>query len=321
MGVPALAEQFVSVNSSEELQQALHYVTEQGLPYMILGGGSNTLFKQDYSGLVIHNQLTGINVLEQTNDHVLVQVAAGENWHQWVTYCLARQWHGLENLALIPGLMGAAPMQNIGAYGVELKDVLHAVEYFDSIDHRFHQLTNAECEFDYRDSIFKKQLAGRAVITSVRFKLPTKFSPVLGYPELNKTLKNKPDPTAAEVFNAVCQVRNAKLPSPSAIPNSGSFFKNPVVSRGQLTELRAHYPEIVSFVHGDKIKLAAAWMIEQAGWKQREYDGVCIHQHQALVIINPGHRPGDAVLALAKNIQADIMRKFNVELQLEPQVY
>lgn len=321
MAVPAVASELTTVSSESELKQALQYAQQRGIPSLIIGGGSNTLFKQDYRGLVIHNRILGIDLLEQSASDVVVRVAAGENWHEWVAHCLAHEWFGLENLALIPGLVGAAPMQNIGAYGVELKDTVHTVEYLDSENCEPHCLTNSECQFDYRDSIFKHALAGQATITQVNFRLSKRFSPELSYPALSQVLQAKHQPTARDVFDAVCALRNQKLPLPSTIPNSGSFFKNPIVSPAQLAELHVQYPDIVSFEHGDNIKLAAAWMIEHAGWKNRQFDGVSVHQQQALVVTNPNKRPGSSVLHLAKQIQTDIKQKFMVELEFEPQVY
>lgn len=321
MAVAARASHLVTVATCVELQEAFSYATQQSLQPLVLGGGSNTLFSADYQGLVICNRLKGVEIIDDQPDSVDIKLGAGENWHQWVAYSLAHRWFGLENLALIPGLVGAAPIQNIGAYGAELRDTMIAVEYVDVDDRSLHTLSNTDCQFAYRDSIFKGALADKAAITSVTFRLSKTESLNLSYPELQKYFSERAAPGAQEVFEAVCEIRRQKLPLPEQIPNAGSFFKNPIVSDARLHDLKATYPNIVAFRHGDQSKLAAAWLIEQAGWKKRSVAGVSVHPDQALVIINPQHASARQVLDFAARIQQDIEEKFAIKLEVEPRIY
>ena len=292
MAVPAKASHLVSVENIDQLSTALNYARQHQLAPLVLGEGSNTVFSRDYSGLVILNKINGIRIIERHDSFVLVKVGAGESWHEWVLKCVEMGWHGLENLALIPGLVGAAPMQNIGAYGAEIKDCLESVE-LRTFDHdKLITLSNQQCEFAYRDSIFKHELANRTVITSVTFRLSLNFSPNLEYPALAKQLQGAKEITASKLVEAVIHLRASKLPIPALLPNSGSFFKNPIVSKAQFKRLKEQYPTIVWFEHDGAIKLAAAWLIEQRGWKQHTATAVRVHSEQALVIINPKKRPG-----------------------------
>ena len=233
-----------------------------------------------------------------------------------------RSWHGLENLALIPGLVGAAPIQNIGAYGVEISQSLRSVEYLDIESKTVHQLSNNDCQFAYRDSIFKQGLLDKAAIMNVTIELQKKADLILDYPALRDHLSraNIPAPQQSDVFKAVCDIRSAKLPAPEIIPNSGSFFKNPLVSDKKFSELKQEFPELVSFKVADGHKLAAAWLIENAGWKHQEIDGVSVHQDQALVIINPQRSHGEIIVNLAQRIQSDIKVKYKVVLEIEPRL-
>jgi len=321
MAVPAQASHLVLVESIEQLDFALEYARQNRLRPLILGEGSNTLFKQDYAGLVILNRLKGIQVLERGGAEVLVKVGAGENWHDWVMHCLKQGWHGLENLALIPGLVGAAPMQNIGAYGVEVKDYLESVEIKNLTDGVVTSLSNRQCEFAYRDSVFKHGLAGKAIVTAVTFRLSTRFVAKLTYPALSKRFEGASSPSAEQLVTAVCSIRTSKLPMPAELPNSGSFFKNPIVSKREFQTLIERYPEIVWFKQDEAVKLAAGWMIEQAGWKSKTSSKVRVHAKQALVIINPDKRPGQEVLSFAEEIQADILKRYQISLEIEPRVY
>jgi UDP-N-acetylmuramate dehydrogenase len=285
----------------------------------VLGEGSNTVLKSDFAGLVILNRMMGIEIDYESSEVVEITVGAGENWHQLVDYTVQKKWGGLENLALIPGLVGAAPIQNIGAYGVELKDSLLEVLCVDRASGECFSLSNEECHFAYRDSIFKQLLCDKVVITAVRFRLFKDTARTLSYPALEAEVGV--DTSLRNVFETVCAIRRQKLPDPNTIPNAGSFFKNPVVSASQHTQLKQRYPDLVSFEFGTGYKLAAAWLIDRAGWKKKSLDDVHVHQHQALVICNPMHRSGQAVLALAFSIQQDIRQHFGVELEIEPRIY
>jgi len=319
MAIDAKAASLTEVNSIEELELALNYAEQHNLQPLVLGEGSNTLFKCDYPGLVILNRLLGINLLSETSDQVMVKVAAGENWHQFVTHSIKQGWFGLENLALIPGLVGAAPMQNIGAYGVELKDTLFEVEYLDIETRQLLTRSNQQCEFAYRESCFKHELCGKVVITAVTFELSKRAEVNITYPALANQFDVEPTPQ--KVFDAVCQIRSAKLPLPDSIPNTGSFFKNPVIGLNQHEDLLKRYPDLISYQVDGGYKLAAGWLIEKAGWKNKSIDGVTVSHTQALVLINPEKRPGQSVIKCAQQIQEDIYKLFDVRLEIEPRIY
>ncbi len=322
MAVAAKAKFLVTISDAQQLKLALSWADERQLSIVVLGEGSNTLFRSDYTGLVILNRIKGIELIDESQNWVLLKIGSGENWHELVEHSVARSWCGLENLALIPGLVGAAPIQNIGAYGVEISDYVHSVEYVDIESKRRHRLSNQKCEFAYRDSIFKGSLFDQAVIISVSLKLAKKAQLNLTYPALQTYLKEADikSPAQADVFNAVCDIRSSKLPSPEDIPNVGSFFKNPLVTAAELAKLKQQYPNLVSFKTQGGYKLAAAWLIENAGWKQQELDGVRVHQDHALVIVNPKRKNGLAIVNLAQRIQSDIKAKYKVVLEIEPRV-
>jgi UDP-N-acetylmuramate dehydrogenase len=320
MAVPAQAKALCVASSEQEILEALSYAKHQKLPILILGDGSNTVFLSDYNGLIILNRVKGIRVLREDRDSIVVSVSAGENWHEFVQTCVSNCWFGLENLALIPGLVGAAPIQNIGAYGAELKDYLVSVSIIDLDSAKPATLDREQCQFAYRDSAFKRQLANKTVITSVTLKLSKTPSVNLSYPALADALKTAPSPTPKDVFDAVCNLRREKLPLPSEIPNSGSFFKNPIVDAQRYLQLKFEHPTMPAFSTAGKYKLPAAWLIEQAGWKDRTIDGVCVHQRQALVVINPHGVSGAAIYKFATAIQSDIAEKFAVNLEIEPQL-
>lgn len=319
LGVPARARYLTTVDSTALLTQALRFAQEAELAVLVLGQGSNTVLTHDFDGLVIHNQLRGVEVLAETASHIELRVAAGENWHQFVTRAVNQQWFGVENLALIPGLVGAAPIQNIGAYGAEVKDVITAVEYLDRTTLATQTLSNNACQFAYRDSIFKNALSDATVITAVQFRLNKQATLNLGYPALADEAGEQP--SLASVYDAVCRIRTQKLPDPAEIPNAGSFFKNPLVTAEHHQRLKSQFPGLVSFATGEAYKLAAGWLIDQAGWKDKEVAGVRVHQQQALVVINPANRSGADVMALAAAIQQDIARIYNVQLEVEPRIY
>ncbi|MEM7357573.1 MAG: UDP-N-acetylmuramate dehydrogenase [Pseudomonadota bacterium] len=320
MGVPARARELLVVDYLQELREALAYAEKNDLKVLVLGEGSNTIFTADFDGLVLLNRLQGIEVVKDTEKSVVVKVAAGEVWHDFVATCMERYWYGLENLALIPGLVGAAPMQNIGAYGVELKDSLLSVEYVEVATGRLREFDNEQCQFAYRDSIFKHELANRVVITAITLELSKLPNPNLSYPSLASALERIDDPSPQLVFDTVCWIRGRKLPLPADIPNTGSFFKNPKIDSEQHERLLQAYPDLVSFAEGDRYKVAAGWLIERAGWKHRTIGQVSVHKEQALVITNPYGASGSAVLKYAQAIQQDIVEKFQIHLEIEPQL-
>ena len=319
MAVPAKADALVCVSSLDQLHQSLNYANSNALKVLVLGEGSNTVFEDDYAGLVILNRIKGIEVISENKDSVTVRVSAGENWHEFVEYSINNDWYGAENLAFIPGLVGAAPMQNIGAYGVEVKDIIESVDFLHIASGKKETLSNQQCEFAYRESCFKNKLIDKVIITSVTFCLSKEPRVDVRYPALIDFLPDNPTPK--DVFHAVIKIRSSKLPLPAKIPNTGSFFKNPIISQQQHARLKSSYPDLISYKAGKEFKLAAGWVIEKAGWKQRQYNGVTVHDKQALVLINPSKRPGRDVLEFARQIQVDIKSKFDVTLEVEPRIY
>lgn len=327
-GVPARAQWFCAIGQEDELPVALQQADNKDLEVTILGGGSNMLLLADVPGLVLHMQLLGIRHQADPDDNnsVLVTAAAGENWHQLVASCLNKGWHGLENLALIPGSVGAAPVQNIGAYGVELADVLVSVRYFDTQSVQVKTLARDECRFAYRDSIFKQTLKNQAIILSVTFRLSRLPRTVVTYPallqHLSQHLSQHPGASAEvspqQVFDAVCDIRHSKLPDPALIGNAGSFFRNPIVRADAYAALQQRWPDIPAFATASTdVKIPAAWLIDQAGWKGVRRGAVGVHDKQALVLVNHGGGTGQEILALAREIAGSVEQKFAVRLQTE----
>lgn len=316
------AAYFFELTAEEQLPALMAFVADKNLPFLVLGGGSNVILSGDFPGLVIHNQLQGVSVVE-ANGSVSVSVAAGENWHDLVMHLLEQGVYGLENLALIPGTAGAAPIQNIGAYGVELEQFVESVRGWDISARSFRHIEHAGCEFAYRDSIFKHSLKQRFIITEIRLRLTRLAQVHITYPALQQRLQvmgiDKPSPQ--QIADAVIHVRQQKLPAPERLPNVGSFFKNPVVSTAIADELRLKMPDLVSFpLANDMVKLAAGWLLEKAGWKGRQVDALAMYQEQALVMVNHGGASSGDVLALAQAIQEDVATKFGVALEIEPVV-
>lgn len=325
LAVPAMAERLCAVETVADLRTALALVRDEQLPLHVLGGGSNVVLRPRLKGLVLHMRIKGREILALTETHTKVKVGAGENWHQLVEWCLGRAFYGLENLALIPGTVGAAPVQNIGAYGVEIHRFIERVEGLALPGGELVSLSAEECEFAYRDSVFKHRLRDRFIITAVVLSLPRQFSPDVSYPALREKLTG--EITARAVFDAVCHVRRSKLPDPQLIPNCGSFFKNPIVSWSLYETLQRAYPAMPSYDVPQKLgaapmrKLAAAWLIDQAGWRGRVFQQIKVHEHQALVLTNPARADATAVLAAAEAIRRDVMERFGVALEMEPQVF
>lgn len=309
-GIDAIARQFVTVTSISELKQAIALPVT---PKFILGGGSNVLFCEDFAGLVIKVALQGIEV-KQSEHSVHLHVAAGENWHDFVLWTLKHGYPGLENMGLIPGVVGAAPVQNIGAYGVELKDVCEYVDVLDIDSMVVERYSAEQCEFGYRDSIFKQALYGKVVIVNVGFKLALQWQAMANYGPLAALGENA---DAMSIFQQVCATRESKLPDPSKLGNAGSFFKNPVINHAQFALLQSQYPQIPNYPAGDKIKLAAGWLIDQCALKGFEIGGAQIHVEQALVIVNTGSAIARDIVDLAQHVQKSVLNKFNVKLEHE----
>lgn len=314
-GIAVVAKNYLRVTEVAQLQQ-LRYLD---LPLLVLGGGSNLIFTKDFPGIVLHMAITGRKCIGDDEQNYYVTAAAGESWHDFVQWTLAQGWGGLENLSLIPGLVGAAPIQNIGAYGVELADCFHSLSWLDFATGEIRSFKLADCEFNYRDSVFKHSLKDKGVILDVTFALPKKWVAKLDYGDLGKLLGANTSPTAKQISEVVCAIRQSKLPDPKVIGNAGSFFKNPIVSADKLAKLMTRYPGLVSYPQADgQYKLAAAWMIEKSGWKGRSHGRVGVHDKQALVLVNLGGATGADVLTLAQAISQDVQSQFGIELEVEP---
>lgn len=324
LAVPALAQYFVSVKTDDELREALAFARTENLPLLLLGGGSNIVLRADFPGLVVQIKSQGKEVVDENDEFVWLKVAAGENWHQLVEFSLDNALYGLENLSLIPGSVGAAPIQNIGAYGVEIKELVAELSALNIRSGLSVTFTNESCQFGYRDSIFKQSLKDQYVITSVTFRLRKQPHLNLTYPALRGALADitEADITPQRVSAAVINIRQAKLPDPAIIPNVGSFFKNPVIDQLQFNALQAENPAIVSYPAAiNQVKLAAGWLIDQAGWRGKEAGGAVVHEQQALVLTNPHKSSGQAVLELAELIKKSVFEQFGVTLEMEPRIY
>ncbi|MGV6861562.1 MAG: UDP-N-acetylmuramate dehydrogenase [Putridiphycobacter sp.] len=326
-GIDVNAKHFAKFNSTEDLIKILRFESVNALPKLILGGGSNILLTNDFDGIVLKIEIKGIQITKDTNDYVLVKAGAGEVWHDLVMYAVENGYSGIENLALIPGSVGAAPMQNIGAYGVEIKDVffeLHALNLETLEEVRF---TKKRCQFGYRESVFKRHFKGQFIITSVTLKLLKKPKLNTSYGAIKTQLEQNGvvKPNIQNISQAIIQIRKSKLPDPKQIGNSGSFFKNPVISTEKFKTLQAKFPEIAHYIISEtEVKLAAGWLIDQAGWKgktiESEFGQYGVHKNQALVLVNYDGVPGELIYKLSEDIISDIKAKYDVELEREVNV-
>jgi UDP-N-acetylmuramate dehydrogenase len=319
-GIAANARYFTLVRTAMELQDILRHPDYSSLTKLILGGGSNLLFTQDFDGLVIKMDIQGIEKINEDAQHIYLQVGAGVVWHQLVLYCIEHAYAGIENLSLIPGTVGAAPMQNIGAYGVEIKEIFDSLEAIHIETGKSRIFTNEECRFGYRESVFKKDLKGQYVITSVTFRLGK--APVFNtsYGAIQDTLKqmNIENLTLKSVSDAVIHIRRSKLPDPAEIGNAGSFFKNPEIPTPQYESLKAQYPQIPGYVTSPQtVKVPAGWLIEQCGWKGKRIGDTGVHKNQALVLVNYGNAKGEQIKALSEEVQKSVAEKFGIQLQAE----
>ncbi|RKQ43065.1 UDP-N-acetylmuramate dehydrogenase [Roseivirga pacifica] len=317
-GLDVKAKSFARFKSLETLKEGLQLAKNQ--PILILGGGSNLLFTKDYDGLVLKNELKGIDVIQEDAEHFYVEAQAGENWHQFVMHCIANNWAGVENLSLIPGTVGAAPMQNIGAYGVEIIQVFDHLKAMEIATGEIHTFNKEDCQFGYRESVFKKSLKGKYVITSGCFKLKKTPDFNTSYGAIAQTLEDMgvTELSIKAVSDAVIHIRQTKLPDPKEIGNSGSFFKNPEVDKIDFEGLRAEFPSIPGYPLPDnKVKIPAAWLIDQDGWKGKTFGQIGVHKNQPLVLVNYGGGKGADIKALAFKIQASVATKFGIELTPE----
>ena len=320
-GLPAVAATLVRLTSEADVRRVVDHPEYGVAPKFVLGGGSNVVLTRDVPGVVLKVEIRGRRLLRADADAWIVEVGAGESWHEVVAWTVQQGWPGLENLALIPGSTGAAPVQNIGAYGVELKDRFESLDAVDLVTGRTVTLDATACRFGYRDSVFKQHLAGKSVITRVRLRLPRPWQPVLGYLDLERKMaetgNRRPDPQT--VFDWVCAIRRAKLPDPALIGNAGSFFKNPVVSPEQCRDIIGRDPEVVHYLLQDgSCKLAAGWLIDACGWKGKSVGRAGVYDKQALVLVNRGGASGAEVVTLARAIQESVYGRFGIRLEPEP---
>lgn len=322
-GLPSCAQTLVRIRSEADVKKVVNDPELGRAPKFILGGGSNLVLTQDVDLCVLKIEIKGRRLLETRDDAWIVEVGAGESWHETVQWCLDQGLPGLENMALIPGTVGAAPVQNIGAYGVELKDRFESLDAVDMVTGRTVTLDADACRLGYRDSIFKQHLTGKSVITKVRLRLPRPWRPVLGYMELERKIAETANiaPSAQQVCDWVCEIRRAKLPDPAVIGNAGSFFKNPVVSAEQCRDIIGRDPEIVHYPMDDgTFKLAAGWLIDACGWKGKSIGRAGVYERQALVLVNRGGASGAEVVTLARAIQESVYGRFGIRLEPEPVV-
>jgi len=322
-GIDVRAQLFAEAHSDSDVREALTYATAHKVPLLVIGGGSNLLLTQDVQALVLRMATQGIRVLHDDGLQVVVEAEAGEAWHPFVLWTLEQGFCGLENLSLIPGTVGAAPMQNIGAYGVEIKDVFAGLTALDRHTGELRDFSLEECNFAYRDSLFKHE-TGRWLILRVRFALSRASHLKLDYGPVQQRLAGQGinEATPSDVSRAICAIRREKLPDPAELGNAGSFFKNPLVSHVLAAELQALYPDLVAYPQADgQMKLAAGWLIDKAGWKGFRDGDAGVHKLQALVLVNYGGASGHDIANLARRIQQDIAERFKVELEMEPNQY
>jgi len=319
MGVSSKASFFTDASSVLQLREAIKFAKERKLEILVLGGGSNILFKSDFDGLVIYNSLKGKELISKT----ALRVSGGENWHELVLFCVDNGLGGIENLSLIPGFVGAAPIQNIGAYGVELQDVFVSLEALMIESGKVQTFTKEECRFGYRDSIFKRDLKGKIIIVSVTLSLSKEGKVNTSYKALAENLSEKgiTNPDIKDVSKAVIEIRQSKLPDPKEIGNTGSFFKNPVISTERFNQLKSKYPGIPCYpITERQVKVPAGWLIEQAGWKGKRKGDAGVHDKQALVLVNHGNATGEEIWNLATEICLSISEKFDITLTPEVNV-
>ncbi|MAT67222.1 MAG: UDP-N-acetylenolpyruvoylglucosamine reductase [Crocinitomicaceae bacterium] len=319
-GVDVKAKYFTSINTINELIELTKTNVFKDLELLILGGGSNILFTKDFDGLVILNNIKGKEIIDQNQKSIFLKIGAGENWHELVMYCVDNGWGGIENLSLIPGNTGTAPMQNIGAYGVEIKETFIELEALEISSGKIVKFNNSDCEFGYRESVFKNKMKNQYIILNITLEL--KKNPVLNinYGDVKAILEsqNIKNPTIKDVSNAIISIRQSKLPDPKKIGNSGSFFKNPIVSLNQLELIKKKYPNVVNYeINENEFKIAAGWLIERAGWKGKKFNNYGIHEKQALVLVNYGLANGMEIFELSEKIILDIKDKFGITLERE----
>lgn len=311
------------VHRPDDLPIAIEFAEKSATPYIVLGGGSNVLMTQNFAGLIIHMAIPGINMLEETADHVFLRVGSGVIWHDFVCYCLQHHYYGIENLSLIPGTVGAAPIQNIGAYGVELKDIFHELEAFDIASKKIVKFDFAACEFSYRNSVFKI-IKDRYLIQNVTLRLNKKSAVTLTDKSVQKELDilKMTNPHPKELSEIICNIRRRKLPYDKGIGNAGSFFMNPYISQQHFAEIHSEYNDAIGFpMQTGLVKIAAGWMIDKCGWRGYREGDAGVYEHNALVLVNHGNATGQDILHLAQKIKDSIKKQFDISLEIEPRIY
>ena len=318
-GIDKSARFFVAVKSIDELKEALKWAKPQNIKPLILGGGSNILLTKNQDTLVIKIEIEGIEVVKENEKFYFVEAGAGVNWHQFVLTAIENSWSGIENLSLIPGTVGASPMQNIGAYGVEIKDVFSSLKALNKETLSIEEFDTAQCQFGYRESVFKHDLKGKYVICSVVFRLSKEPTFHTEYGAIQETLEANgiTNLTIKAISDAVIQIRQSKLPDPKEIGNSGSFFKNPTITSEHFNTLKCQYPTIPGYPNEDGIKVPAAWLIEQCGWKGQRFGAIGVHAKQPLVLVNYGNGDGNEIKNLSEKIQKSVLEKFSISIHPE----
>lgn len=319
-GISALAKEFIAVSNTNELSTVL----QSNKDIFVLGGGSNMLLTQNIEKLVVHVNFKGIEIVKEEENFIWVKANAGENWHEFVLWCIAHDFGGIENLSLIPGNVGTTPIQNIGAYGVEIKDTFESCTAMEIISQNLKTFDKTTCNFGYRESVFKNELKNQYIITDVTFKLTKKNHKInTSYGAIDTELEknNITNPTLKDVSDAVIAIRQSKLPNPKQLGNSGSFFKNPIISKADYDKIKQNHPEIPHYIVSEtKVKVPAGWLIEQSGFKGKRFGDAGIHKNQALVLVNYGNATGQEILAVSKDIQQTIFKKFGIHIEAEVNV-
>ncbi|MFI3261924.1 MAG: UDP-N-acetylmuramate dehydrogenase [Rikenellaceae bacterium] len=310
-GISVKAKNYIEIENIDDLK---FFFLENKGEWFVIGGGSNILFTKDYQGTLLRLVSNKISVLRCEGDAVFIKSDAGVVWDDFVDYTIKNNYYGIENLSYIPGTVGASPVQNIGAYGVEAKDAIHEVEYFNTETLEVETIAGTDCEFGYRHSIFKTTLKTKAIVLSVTYKLSAIFTPNLSYGGLKQFFENDNSLTACSLRNKIIEIRKEKLPDPEEIGNGGSFFKNPVIPVSKFEELQSLYPQIPSYTVTNGVKIPAAWLIENCGWKGKRFGDAGVHKNQALVLVNCGNATGNEVLEISKGIQHDVALKFGIEI-------
>jgi len=317
-GIDVKTKYFFNFQTVKELQSFIKEKKYSKLPIIIIGEGSNLLFTKNFEGVVIYPQIKGIEIISQTEDYYFVKAGAGIIWDNFVKHCVENNWQGAENLSLIPGTVGATPVQNIGAYGVEAKDIIHSVEYVSLKNGEVYEIEQKDCKFEYRDSIFKNSLKNKTVVTNVIFKLNKKHQFNIDYKGITDELKQFKQINIQNIREAIIKVRNSKLPDVSKIGNAGSFFKNPIIDKNLLEKIKQKYPEIPNFkLENNKYKIPAAYLIDKSNLKGYQYENAKVYENQPLVIVNCGSATGTEILELSEVVQSKVKQKFDINLERE----